>query len=75
MEIALTETDRRLLQSHTLALQIHSRALSAHAECLGMNAENMMAACANKVPPYADEVYIAVMRKWEVVGIDNKPII
>uniref|UniRef100_A0A6M3LN27 Uncharacterized protein n=1 Tax=viral metagenome TaxID=1070528 RepID=A0A6M3LN27_9ZZZZ len=74
-DMNFSECDRRILEAHTYTMQTHSNVLACHCECLGMNAENMLAACAGKVPPYAYEAYMAVMKKWGLIDGESKPII
>ena len=74
-EIYFGKDTRDILNAHTQILGMHYRALACHCECLGMNAENMQAACANTRPPYSDDSYIAVMRKWGLVDQAGRVIL
>ena len=60
---------------HSNMLDLHIRALSCHCECLGMNAENSLAVCNNTKPPYSDDSYLSVLRKWRLVDENFKPVI
>jgi len=60
---------------HSQLLEIHSRALAAHCECLGMNAENCSAASLNYKPPYNDDHYLTVMKKWGLINEKGEVII
>jgi len=63
------------LAAHVALLAVHSKVLACHSECLGMNAENMSAAVADLTPPYGESAYMEVMRKWELVDKEGRPII
>lgn len=75
MEARLDEIFLRFIQSHEIMLSIHSHALAAHCECLGMNAENCAAALINLAPPYNDNHYLQVMKKWGLINEKGEPLI
>lgn len=75
IEDARGEDMQTFLAAHTVLLAVHSKVLACHAECMGMNAENMSAACRNQNPPYADDLYLKCMRKWELINEKGEPII
>ena len=52
---------------------INSRVMGCHCESMGMNAENMLAAIANKKPPYGDEHYKECAQRWGLVDETGKP--
>ena len=61
--------------AHIKLMEIHSRALAAHCKCLGMNAENCCAASLNYTPPYNDDHYLTVMKKWGLINEKGEPMI
>lgn len=67
--------EQSFITAYILMLSVHTKALACHCECLGMNAENSMAVCENRDVPYNDESYSEVMRKWELIDKQGKPII
>jgi hypothetical protein len=67
--------DHQITLLHTTILAIHTKALSAHCECLGMNAENCAAACINTTPPYNDDHYLQVVKKWGLMDEKGEPLI
>ena len=63
-EIYFGEESKKVLDLHCRLLQLHYQALACHCECLGMNAENSIAVCMNTTPPYTENEYFEVMKKW-----------
>ena len=66
---------RECMQVHTNILYLHIRALACHCECLGMNAGNMWAAIRDESPPYSNESYNIVLRKWGLMDDNDNPLI
>ena len=56
------------LKLHEQTMLLHMRALACHCECLGMNAENCFAVSLGKQPPYGDDSYLTVMKKWGLIN-------
>lgn len=71
----IIDKDNKQLKTMASIFQLHIRALCAHCECLGMNAENSLAVCRNRTPPYSDDHYLGVLRKWGLVDEKGKPTI
>lgn len=56
-------------------MNLHVRAMACHCECMGMNAENSYAVCRDIVPPYNDDHYLQVMKKWGLVNEKGESVI
>jgi len=74
-EVTINKKVLDVFYAHGKMLKLHADALACHCECLGMNAENSLAVCENRIIPYSDDDYSAVMKKWELIDDEGKPII
>ena len=75
VDVTLDKVAQGTFKAHEKIMMMHLRALACHCECLGMNAENSLAVCQDRSIPYSDGMYYAVMKKWELIDKEGKPII
>lgn len=72
---ALEEMELQRIESIEKLINLNARALACHCECLGMNAENAISVCDDRRPPYSDDNYLLVMKKWGLVNEKGESII